>query len=156
MVRVTRKAFHRNAAILFDGGQLRTDPAARQARARFGRGVLKSVPSFKAAFSFADAQEAALMFAEAPKPAPRPSITPGQLMAKVRDDIARCKELGRRQDALLLALHGIKPISGGSFDANAREMQSRRMDDIYNGIDEDAGNSTLTPTFWPRSALSAD
>jgi hypothetical protein len=61
MTRLRNPSFHRNATLLFDGGQLKSDPAARQARARFGWGVLPPYVPYVGRMPFTATEEAEAM-----------------------------------------------------------------------------------------------
>jgi hypothetical protein len=116
MSTIARTSYHRNAtAVIFDGGCLKADPIARETRARFGRGVLKSVPHDKRPYTQADLDEFSAMLRDRDtKPTPLPPITPDQLAAQISESIRQSQALGRRQDALWAKLHGIRPICGGA------------------------------------------
>jgi hypothetical protein len=103
---------HNVAVVIFDCRAMHLDHVLRKIRAHFGAGILRSVPHHGTCpFTQADAQEvAATMFG------------PCQLDRQIKEDLARCKELGRRQDALLAAIR--------------RESWVRRVEAIYGNIDE--------------------
>jgi hypothetical protein len=142
MSTIARTPFHRNrnAVIVFDAGLIRHNPALREIRAQFGAGILRSFPTSRCEFTAQDAQEAVVMFIETVQSTPLPPISPDQLAKEISESIRRSQALGRRQDALLAKLHGIRPICGGSPEADARSEFNRRIDEIMNGIDDPAGN----------------
>ena len=114
----------------------------------FGAGILPYVPhTGRMPFTAEEEAEAVLMFADT-KPASLPSITPTQLMAQIKTDLVRCKELGRRQDALWEEIQASKrkdrpslpPIRGG---APRFEPSDQDWDDFHNWnreFDEDLGD----------------
>jgi hypothetical protein len=115
MSTVLRSPCHRNAAIvLFDAGRLNVDHALREIRARFGAGLVRSVPYHGTCpFTQGEAQEAAAMFG------------PCQLEHQIKEDLIRCRHLGQRQAALMATLR--------------RESWMRRVEEIYSGVDETIG-----------------
>jgi hypothetical protein len=110
MTKIARTPIHRNATVLFDGGQLKADPAAKRARAQFGRGILRSRPHDKRPYNAADLAEFAALLATGPARASTPSAD--------------------------LAKHGIKPVRGG---APAKfEPTDQDWADFYGWTDEPA------------------
>jgi hypothetical protein len=57
------------------------------------------------------------------------------LMSQIRDDLVRCQELGRRQDALAAKIEmfkrGIRPIAGGSPEATRFIPSEQDIEDVF-------------------------
>jgi hypothetical protein len=125
MSTIPRSPCHRSATIiLFDAGRLSADHVLREIRARFGRGVLISRPHDTRPYTAGDLADAAAMFGdEAARPLP--PITPCQLMAQIKSDLARCKDLARSIDAFA--------------DSLRRDAWAARVAPIYNALDEPLG-----------------
>jgi hypothetical protein len=140
MFTLRNASLHHNAIVIFDGGRIRQDAELRAARARFGHGILSYVPhTGRCAFTHQDElAHAAMLAEEAAKPTSSPTMTPGDLMNRIKADLAKCKRMRRRYDALLVTLHGVKPIRGGS---PASDYEGR-LDAIMNGIDVETSHVT--------------
>jgi hypothetical protein len=80
--------------------------------------------------------------AEATRATSLPTITPGDLANRIKADLARCRRLRNQFDALSAKLHDVRPICGGSPEADEYETWARRVSEIYEGIDEDASPMT--------------
>jgi hypothetical protein len=66
-----------------------------------------------------------ILLPPAPPTAPLAPITPAALAEQIRTDLARLREIGRRQDALLASLRSpLPPIAGGSPEATDKDLDS--------------------------------
>jgi hypothetical protein len=98
----------------------------------FGRGVFPRVRPFEP--SHADRIDLATMATVPAKPAPTPLNWIDRLAEQIRGDLVRIRELGERQDALYLKLHGIAPICGGA--PTKFEPSEEDWADFYGWTDE--------------------
>jgi hypothetical protein len=119
--------------VLYARPRIKTNRKSPRPSTPFGAGILPFVPHVgRTSFTANDQAEAALLFAEQPA---KPVLTPAELMAQIRGDIDRCKELGRRQDALAEVMRKpLPPISGG---APARFVPSPQDWDDYHRFSVD-------------------
>jgi hypothetical protein len=68
-----------------------------------------------------------ILLPPAPPTAPLAPITPAALAEQIRTDLARLREIGRRQDELMAKVHGIRPVCGGSPEG----PNDRNLDAMY-------------------------